>query len=97
MSTATRYASRTEAFIEGRNCSYKPLDRGFAQRLVTGGAVSPLTGSITQAKSKDLQLGSDLVRELKLRSSRQPFGLDFERHRTEAGERGCTRKGDKRF
>ena len=52
---------------------------------------------ITQAKSKDPQMGADLEREFNALSSRLPFGLNFERHRPEAVElpQRPVRRGDK--
>ena len=59
--------------------------------------MSRLTDLIAQAKSKDPQMGADLEREFKVLSARQPFGLNFERHRPEAVElpQRPVRKGDK--
>lgn len=59
--------------------------------------MSRLTDLLTQAKSKDPQLGADLEREFRVLSSRLPFGLNFERHRPEAVElpQRPIRKGDK--
>lgn len=59
--------------------------------------MSRLTDLIAQTKAKDAQLGADLDRELKVLSSRLPFGLNFERHRPEAVElpQRPIRKGDK--
>lgn len=59
--------------------------------------MSRLTDLISQAKTKDAQLGADLEREFKALSSRLPFGLNFERHSPEAVELPLRpiRKGDK--
>lgn len=59
--------------------------------------MSRLTDLLSQAKSKDPQLGADLEREFRVLSSRLPFGLNFERHRPEAVElpQRPIRKGDK--
>lgn len=59
--------------------------------------MSRLTDLIAQAKAKDTQLGVDLEREIKVLSSRLPFGLNFERHSPEAVELPLrpVRKGDK--
>lgn len=59
--------------------------------------MSRLTDLIAQAKSKDPQMGADLEREFKVLSARQPFGLNFERHRPEAVElpQRPVRRGDK--
>jgi len=59
--------------------------------------VSRLTDLIAKAKAKDAALGAELDRELKMLSSRLPFGLNFERHSPEAVELPLRpiRKGDK--
>ena len=59
--------------------------------------MSRLTELISQAKTKDSQMGADLEREFKALSSRLSFGLNFERHRPEAVElpQRSVRKGDK--
>lgn len=59
--------------------------------------MSRLTDLIAQAKAKDTQLGVDLEREIRVLSSRLPFGLNFERHSPEAVELPLrpVRKGDK--
>lgn len=59
--------------------------------------MSRLTDLLAQAKTKDPQLGADLEREFKALSSRLPFGLNFERHRSEVVELPGrpVRKGDK--
>jgi len=59
--------------------------------------MSRLTELISQTKSKDPQLGTDLEREFKALSSRREFGLNFERHRPEIVElpNRLVRKGDK--
>ena len=56
-----------------------------------------LTDLIAKAKAKDPQLGADLDREIKILSSRLPFGLNFERHSPEVVELPLRpiRKGDK--
>ena len=41
--------------------------------------MSRLTDLIAHTKAKDPQLGADLEREVKVLSSRLPFGLNFER------------------
>jgi adenine-specific DNA-methyltransferase len=68
-----------------------------APLLAAGANVSRLTDLIAQAKAKDPQLGADLEREIKVLSSRLPFGLNFERHSPEAVElpQRPVRKGDK--
>lgn len=48
-----------------------------------GSTVSRLTDLIAQLKIRDSQLGSDLEKEIKVLSSRLPFGLNFERHSPE--------------
>lgn len=48
-----------------------------------GAKVSRLTDLIAQLKTKDNQLGIDLEKEIKVLSSRLPFGLNFERHSPE--------------
>jgi len=48
-----------------------------------GAIVSRLTDLIAQLKVKDNQLGLDLEKEIKVLSSRLPFGLNFERHSPE--------------
>lgn len=48
-----------------------------------GAIVSRLTDLIAQLKAKDTQLGLDLEKEIKVLSSRLPFGLNFERHSPE--------------
>ncbi|HGY5925677.1 TPA: DNA methyltransferase, partial [Klebsiella michiganensis] len=50
-----------------------------------------------KAKARDPQLGADLDREIKILSSRLPFGLNFERHSPEVVELPLrpVRKGDK--
>lgn len=48
-----------------------------------GATVSRLTDLIAQLKAKDAQLGIDLEKEIKVLSSRLPFGLNFERHSPE--------------
>ncbi len=45
--------------------------------------MSRLTDLIAQLKVKDNQLGLDLEKEIKVLSSRLPFGLNFERHSPE--------------
>lgn len=45
--------------------------------------MSRLTDLIAQLKLKDNQLGLDLEKEIKVLSSRLPFGLNFERHSPE--------------
>lgn len=45
--------------------------------------MSRLTDLIAQLKAKDAQLGIDLEKEIKVLSSRLPFGLNFERHSPE--------------
>lgn len=59
--------------------------------------MSRLTDLIAKAKAKDPQLGADLDREIKILSSRLPFGLNFERHSPEVVELPLRpiRKGDK--
>ncbi|MGH8461601.1 MAG: DNA methyltransferase, partial [Stenotrophobium sp.] len=59
--------------------------------------MSRLTDLLSQAKTKDPQMGADLEREFQALSSRLPFGLNFERHRPEAVElpNRPVRKGDK--
>ncbi|TNI73178.1 site-specific DNA-methyltransferase [Aeromonas media] len=59
--------------------------------------MSRLTDLIAKAKVKDPQLGADLDREIKILSSRLPFGLNFERHSPEVVELPLrpVRKGDK--
>ena len=59
--------------------------------------MSRLTDLIAKAKAKDAALGAELDRELKMLSSRLPFGLNFERHSPEAVELPLRpiRKGDK--
>ncbi|AYH20408.1 site-specific DNA-methyltransferase [Pectobacterium parmentieri] len=59
--------------------------------------MSRLTDLIAKAKAKDPQLGADLDREIKILSSRLPFGLNFERHSPEVVELPLrpVRKGDK--
>ncbi|WP_237133124.1 site-specific DNA-methyltransferase [Pseudohongiella sp. O18] len=59
--------------------------------------MSRLTDLIAKTKTKDATLGADLEREVKLLSSRLPFGLNFERHSPEAVELPLRpiRKGDK--
>ncbi len=59
--------------------------------------MSRLTELISQTKSKDPQLGTDLEREFKALSSRREFGLNFERHRPEIVElpNRLVRKSDK--
>lgn len=59
--------------------------------------MSRLTDLIAKAKSKDAQLGADMEREFRALSSRQAFGLNFERHRPEAVElpQRPIRRGDK--
>lgn len=59
--------------------------------------MSRLTDLIAKAKAKDPQLGADLDREIKILSSRLPFGLNFERHSPEVVELPlrAIRKGDK--
>lgn len=59
--------------------------------------MSRLTDLIAKAKAKDPQLGADLDREIKILSSRLPFGLNFERHSPEIVELPLRpiRKGDK--
>lgn len=59
--------------------------------------MSRLTDLIAKAKAKDSALGADLDRELKMLSSRLPFGLNFERHSPEVVELPLRpiRKGDK--
>lgn len=59
--------------------------------------MSRLTDLIAQAKAKDPQLAADLDREIKILSSRLPFGLNFERHSPEVVELPLRpiRKGDK--
>ena len=59
--------------------------------------MSRLTDLISQAKSKDLALGSELEREFRALSARRAFGLNFERHRPESVELPGrpVRKGDK--
>jgi hypothetical protein len=51
-----------------------------------GPVVLRLTDLIAQATAKDPRLGADLDREFKVLSSRLPFGLNFDRHSTEAIE-----------
>jgi adenine-specific DNA-methyltransferase len=48
-----------------------------------GAIVSRLTDLIAQLKVKDSQLALDLEKEIKVLSSRLPFGLNFERHSPE--------------
>jgi len=48
-----------------------------------GTIVSRLTDLIAQLKLKDSQLALDLEKEIKVLSSRLPFGLNFERHSPE--------------
>lgn len=59
--------------------------------------MSRLTDLISQAKSKDLALGSELEREFRALSARRAFGLNFERHKPESVELPGrpVRKGDK--
>ncbi|WP_410676493.1 hypothetical protein [Citrobacter braakii] len=59
--------------------------------------MSRLTDLIAKTKAKDPQLGADLDREIKILSSRLPFGLNFERHSPEVVELPLrpVRKGDK--
>jgi adenine-specific DNA-methyltransferase len=59
--------------------------------------MSRLTDLIAKAKAKDPQLAADLDREIKILSSRLPFGLNFERHSPEVVELPLRpiRKGDK--
>lgn len=59
--------------------------------------MSRLTDLIAKAKAKDPQLGADLDREIKILSSRLPFGLNFERHSPEVVELPLrtVHKGDK--
>jgi len=59
--------------------------------------VSRLTDLIAKVKAKDVALGAEIDRELKMLSSRLPFGLNFERHSPEAVELPLrpVRKGDK--
>lgn len=59
--------------------------------------MSRLTDLIAKAKAKDPQLAADLDREIKILSSRLPFGLNFERHSPEVIELPLRpiRKGDK--
>lgn len=59
--------------------------------------MSRLTDLIAKAKARDPQLGADLDREIKILSSRLPFGLNFERHSPEVVELPLrpVRKGDK--
>lgn len=45
--------------------------------------MSRLTDLIAQLKVKDSQLALDLEKEIKVLSSRLPFGLNFERHSPE--------------
>lgn len=51
--------------------------------LLYGECVSRLTDLIAQLKVRDSQLGLDLEKEIKVLSSRLPFGLNFERHSPE--------------
>ena len=59
--------------------------------------MSRLTDLITQAKTKDPDLGTELEKEFKALASRRSFGLNFERHRPENVELPGrpVRKGDK--
>ncbi|WP_148400891.1 site-specific DNA-methyltransferase [Enterobacter mori] len=59
--------------------------------------MSRLTDLIAKAKAKDPQLAADLDREIKILTSRLPFGLNFERHSPEVVELPLRpiRKGDK--
>ncbi|MDA1079993.1 MAG: DNA methyltransferase, partial [bacterium] len=59
--------------------------------------MSRLIDLITQAKSRDLELGKELEREFKVLSSRRSFGLNFERHHPESVElpNRLVHKGDK--
>ena len=59
--------------------------------------MSRLTDLIAKAKANDEVLGAELERELKMLSSRLPFGLNFERHSPEAVELPLStiKKGDK--
>lgn len=59
--------------------------------------MSRLTELIAQAKAKDVSLGVELEREVRVLSSRRAFGLNFERHRPEAVTlpRRVVRRGDK--
>ena len=58
--------------------------------------MSRLTDLLSQAKTKDPELASELEREFKVLSSRRSFGLNFERHRPESVELPGrpVRKGD---
>lgn len=59
--------------------------------------MSRLTDLIAKAEADDPQLGADLKREFRALSSRQAFGLNFERHQPEAVElpQRPIRRGDK--
>src|SRR3954452_21141531 len=59
--------------------------------------MSRLTELLRQVKATNSQLGADLEAEVRVLSSRRAFGLNFERHRSEAVElpQRPIRKGDK--
>ncbi len=59
--------------------------------------MSRLTDLISQVKSNDKELGTELEKEFKVLAARRSFGLNFERHRPESIELSGrpVRKGDK--
>ncbi|WP_258525062.1 site-specific DNA-methyltransferase [Enterobacter sp. 148H3] len=83
-----RIGSSYEPNVQNLHCSELIRKKEYMSRL---------TDLIAKAKAKDPQLGADLDREIKILSSRLPFGLNFERHSPEVVELPLRpiRKGDK--